>query len=317
MPAGNPEPLVSQEDLAAKSAADDALLASILGGSEPEEEVEPEEVLEAEEEDAEEPEAEEAEGEEEPTATFTEDDHATAWQALRRDGWDPEAIKAMDRDSMIRAGLKRAQNQRDVDGVFSERAQLRQKLGLGSSEADEVKPGTRDSAKAESGDPGTGTDLDSLARPVAEKIADMDDPEEVASALAGFVKQALQSQMHELRTEQKLRERALRLVGSDFEGDVDSLMQEASSLGAAGRHGDKTGLARFDALFTDALKLSGVSAAQGQTSTSRTKPKTGTRPPITGTKGKPKPRTKEERDDAILAAIIKGGVRDERKLRNL
>jgi len=265
--------------------------------------------------DYEEVEAGEAGAADSDTPSHTEDDYHTAWQALRRDGWSAESINAMDRSVLVRQGLERAERQREVDAAFSERAQLRRQLGLDSTEAPEGPDESGDSGYArESSDSSVGADLALEARPVAERIAELDDPEQIAQALAGFVAKAIQSQMHQVTELSQLESRAQELADGRYEGDISTLMNEAKLLGGAGRHANLTGMARYDALIEDALRLQG--AGTQTNSTNRAEKKRGARPPIPSKRSTGKPRSADESVDARLRAIF-AGERDVGKLRQL
>lgn len=249
------------------------------------------------------------------TPSYTDDDYHTAWQALRRDGWSADSINAMDRGMLVQQGLERAERQREVDAAFSERAQLRRQLGLDSTEASEGPDESGDSgASRESSDSSFGADLALEARPVAERIAELDDPEQIAQALAGFVAKAIQSQVHQATELSQLEGRAQELADGRYEGDIRTLMDEAKLLGSAGRHANLSGMARFDALIEDALRLQG--AGSQTNSTNRAEKRRGARPPIPSKRSTGKPRSADESVDARLRAIF-AGERDVSKLRQL
>lgn len=301
------EPQLTEQEQATFDDKVDSLLQEQLPDDDPEQFDAPEQSM---------PEALEPDVESAPKETavsYSEDDYHTAWQALRRDGWAPDAINAMDREVLVEQGLSRANRQKDVDAAFTERAELRKQLGLDSSEASEGQQPGPDDPLSGFGDPGaTGGDLASLARPVAEKIADLDDPQEIAEALGGFVQAAVQQQTQSSSLMSSLESRARELTDG-YEGDVDALMREAYSLGQAGRHSNLQGVDRFDALVRDALTLSGHSQ---NTSSNRAAKKSGARPPITGNRVSQKPTSETERLDARLQAIM-NGERDVNKLRQI
>lgn len=298
------EPDLTPEEVASHDAQVDALLDAQLGDDDPEQFDAPELSM---------PEALTGDDAGNSTTTsYSEDDYHTAWQALRRDGWTPEAINAMDREVLVAQGLGRAERQRDVDAAFTERAELRKQLGLDSTEASEGLAGTDDPEQGFGYPAATGADLASLARPVAEMIAELDDPQEIAQALGGFVQQAIQQQTQAATMMSSLESRARELTDG-YEGDVNALMQEAYSLGQAGRHSNLQGMERFDALVKDALALSGHSQF---TSSNRATTKSGARPPMMGNRVASKPTSEAERLDARLQAIM-NGERDMGKLRSI
>ena len=305
-------PDIPEADVEAHEAQVDAFLADNLSDEADFNSVGGEEPVDVDYEDVEISEAEPATPD---TPSHTDDDYHAAWQALRRDGWSADSINAMDRDTLVQQGLERVERQREVDAAFAERAQLRRQLGLDSTEASEGPDESGDSGDSrESSDSSVGADLALEARPVAERIAELDDPEQIAQALAGFVAKAVQSQMHQATELSQLEGRARELAEGRYEGDISALMEEAQGLGSAGRHADLTGMARYDALIEDALRLQG--AVPQTNSTNRAERKRGARPPIPSKRSTGKPRSADESVDARLRAIF-AGERDVGKLRQL
>lgn len=317
-------PEIPLDEQAAHDAAVDALLESTL--AEDSDDLPPQEEAEGEEEEDsfegpityDEGEGDEEGSEEEPEETtpeWSKDDLATAWQALRRDGWTPEDIEEMDEGKQVRLGLAARERQRQVDSKLSARGQQ----AAGDSDRSEASEGQAefdDSGESrEFDDSAVGADLALEARPVVEKLMELDDPEEGARLLADLVSKTSQKHVQAALAVMRLEQRAEKRLAGQYEGDISKLMDEAQALGKAGRHADKTGVERFDALLEDALRLSGVEVARN-TSTNRSRKARAARPPMTGKRVSAKPRSEAERLDARLNAIL-NGERDTSKLRSI
>lgn len=316
-------PEIPQDEQAAHDAAVDALLEATLAedaddqpAEEPADEEEdsfegPITYDEADEGDAVEDEAAE-EQPEETTPAWSEEDRANAFLALRRSGLEEEDIQAMSPDAMVRAGLRAREVQRKVDAKF---ATGQVDGGSDSSEAPEGQAEFDDSgASREFDDSAVGADLASEARPVVEKLMELDDPEEGAAMLADLVSKAASRQAAQQVQLLRLEQRAAQRLGG-YEGDISKLMDEAQKLGQAGRHSDKTGMERFDALLDDAARLSGIEVSR-TTSTNRSAKSRAARPPMQGKRVAAKPRSEAERLDARMNAIL-NGERDVSKLRSI
>jgi hypothetical protein len=307
------EPELTEDEAGAHAAATDATLDEILGEDAPDEydelasSEEPVEAVEA------------APAEEDQPEADTEGDYHKAWLALQRDGWNSGQLDALEKEVLVTRGLERAKAQATNDEVYRDRDRLRDLSGTTSgSEATEGQPGAGDPAQAEASDPDkAGADLTSLAGPVAEAIVEMQDPEEVAAALASFTQEAIKAAgaggaENDLQITLALR--AQRLRPDLTEGDISTLMAKAKRLAGAGEHSDKDGLDRFDALFSDAALLAGHGGESQDISTSRASRKRGSRPPMGGNRAPKKPRSEDELLDAKLARIM-SGERDASTLR--
>jgi hypothetical protein len=314
-PGGLPEDMKQADG----DAMDAALSKFMEGDDEDELQGAPEEEREQEAEEADpvtQPEAEEAaeEGEGQPPQ-FSDFDYARALSALERDGWGTEDVQALSRDQVVRIGLKRDSVQKTVDGKFAEAARLKALLGETSpKEPNEGRPGTGDSAPAESSDPTAGADLASLAGPVVEAMEE-GDTEKARAALVDLVTKASQPKPAgpDTALELLLADRAERRLSGRYEGDISKLRDLAANLGAIGRHADKQGLARFDALLEEALRIEDSEVKQNKTSTSRAPERRGARGPIASQPAKPKPATEREKQDDLIWAVL-NGERDPSKL---
>lgn len=266
-------------------------------------------------------EAPEAEEEEQP---YDAEHRHKAWLALKRDGWSEEEIDSLPEQTMVARGLSRLELQTENDRAYSERDELSKLLR-------EQKPtDTAEGQVAGVGHPEqgaehpakTGADLTEAALPVAQKLAEMDDPKEVAAELASFVAKAIESVAPQPQpVEDPLREELLvdavqRRLGPDFEGDLEKLLPVAATLGNAGLHGDLKGLSKAVALVQAAQRLSGgPTKKRTNSSTSRAR-KRGSAPPVSGRKTPPRKKTAEDiLNDKILS--IQRGNRDVEELRGM
>ena len=338
-------PNVTDEDRQAAEAHADEVLAGLMGddeepSEEPQEAEEP--VVEEEEEEA--PDADEAleepgealeeeaevEEEENTDPGYTEDQLYDAAQALRRDGVSAKIIQGMDEVDVVAWGLKTRERQVETDRAFSELGRLRKGLGENSPEADEGQvAGSGQPSNGAANPAPTGADLTSLARPVAKMLAEMtDDPEQIATVLADFARQAVEQSTGSLRQQMEqfqqnlapmMEETVKSRLGADFEGDFKALGPVAAQLGQAGLHGDKSGIDRIVALIKSAQLLgtgAKVKKPQGkQTSTSRARQR-GAQPPIPGRKAPSKALTDDQVIEARIRAVI-GGEEDVEKLRRI
>ncbi len=247
-----------------------------------------------------------------PEVSYTGAEHAKAFLALQRDGWTEEEINDLPKGAMVRRGLERGLGQREVDRKIAEAGRTRNQ----QSDASNVEPNEEaresvDSAQVEFGDSqSAGADLASLALPAAEAIANMSDPKEIARELGKLLTNPAFRQT--APTDQStldvvLADRAERNLKGRYEGDTTALIAKAQRLGEVGEHADKKGLARFDALLDDALKLSGQEVVPQDNSTSRATPeRQGSRPPIRGTKPPTRDRTEDDMWADRISAVING-----------
>lgn len=255
----------------------------------------------------------EAPAEDQPEAP-SETDRLQARVALKRDGWSEGDIDALPQESWIQRGLARAEAQAKNDEVYAERDRLRSLNGEPTSDSNSGQPGASDPQGASDPAMAGAVDLTELAGPVAEHIAEMSDPEEVAQALASFVGQAVTQATQEQRREAELEGRAREIASGRYEGDLAQVKQLAASLAQQGLHADKSGAEKFDALVDSALAALGAPAVETQNnSTSTAPPKRAARAPMGGRKAGPKPRTREQVLDARLSRIL-SGERDQSKL---
>jgi len=314
------EPTIPADELAAHGAAVDARIEELMGNTPDEdalESIEAEDEAELDEESAELDEYADADESDETPAAHSKVSLLRAWAALERDGWSEEQIEALGDKTVLSIGLARAKSQDKNDEVYAERDRYRSKNGMAPVlDSNEEKPGASDPAQdARASDPTTaGVDLTSLAGPVSAAIAEMNDPEEIAAHLASFVGKAVSQAVAEERKNSELSARALRAAEGRFEGDINEVKDLAMYYRSKGRHGDKEGLARFDALIEDAVRSLGTAGVTQNNNTSPAPLKRGARRPSGSKTPPPKSRTEDELFSARLARI-EAGERDVSKLR--
>ena len=151
-----------------------------------------------------------------------ERDVVDARRALRRDGWTEDDLDGVSEETLIRIGLHRARNQRDIDRRFattSNRGRERGFFGRTDQERETSKPDARRREDPDTGNASYEEDLEALETSLAESMLDEELGKKAAKAVGEFVRKhsaASASPERDVVLEHLMDERARLRLGERF-----------------------------------------------------------------------------------------------------